>query len=220
MDNTAAIIAATTASDLNAISEMYISSSSTTAVSDDESSITSDCRFHQSSQRLKVKLTSKKRSRQHKVRFETSSSKDTLIKKASCTKVKKTIKSSTSTCRRKNMKTSSLATTPTTTTTWYTPQEIKDSYKSIIIGAATASKKEGRSSSSSYFSIQKRQKRIRRKHQMYKILQAVQEYELATQTKVPDLLSQLLDRHSKSMVQEAVQIASDECSTSTDLLFA
>jgi len=183
MDSAIATASDFTASDIHAISEMFSST-----VSKDEDN--EDCRF-QPSQRLK--LNTKKRSRQVRFKEEDSSfNKDTLIKKASESR------------RRKNKKIS-------LTTTWYTPQEIKDSYKSIIIPAS----KEGKS----WFSIQKRKKRRIKRNQMYKILKAVQEYEVATQTKAPDLLSQLLDRHSKSMVQEAIRIASEN-GASTDVLFA
>jgi len=256
MDTTPATTSAT-ALDLHAITEMHASStttemlhassSTTTSIvsDDDDASIVSDLsfeddaesvqsvcsasstsmsmsddclRFHPSQRRSKH--ASKKRIRQQ-VRFQTneetsSSSKDCSVIKKAGKKVKKMIRS-------RNIKKSN---------TWYTREEIKDSFKSIIMAVSSPSSKIRRrnnndqqgllpsrsqkigedgttcSYTSSWFSQPMRKQRQLRRTQMYKILQAVQAYESATQTKVPDMLSQLLDRHSKSMVQEAIQIAS------------
>jgi len=104
------------------------------------------------------------------------------------------------------------------TTTWYTPQEIKDNYQSVSSHSsvmAGTDEKQSTTSVSSWFSYEKRIHRRLMRKQMYKIMQAIQDYERATQTKVPDLLAQLLHRHSTPMVEEGIRLAV-EASTSRD----
>jgi hypothetical protein len=105
---------------------------------------------------------------------------------------------------------------------WYTRKEIKDSHKSIIKAAKSYEKRKAAlmplpslSSSSSpkeeeqqqqeiedihvlnWFSPYKRKQRSNKRKQMNDIVKAVKEFENSTHTKVPDLLSQLLQRKSK-----------------------
>jgi len=111
----------------------------------------------------------------------------------------------------------------TPSASWYTSQEMKENYKSLsrssIIMEGTDDE-QGRtqqqqqqqqcpttSMTVSWFSSEKRMQRRRRRKQMYKIMQAIQDYEVATHTKVPELLSQLLARHSQPMVAEGLRIA-------------
>jgi len=202
------------------VSTIPIETTITTAVSDDEDDydITMKTTIVSSTKHPSSIMVSQKRGRNNKcrhreVRFKKEESKNTLVKKAA-KKVEKIISSSI-----RNKKTSSL--------TWYTRQEIKDNYKSIIYAMSssiksrrndreglllTRSQKVGEDGTQSctyipWFSHQKRKQRTLVRNQMYKIVKAVQGYEVATQTKVPNLLSQLLERHSKPMVQEAVRIA-------------
>jgi len=51
---------------------------------------------------------------------------------------------------------------------------------------------------------QQRKQRLILRQQMYTIVNMVQDYEITTHTKVPELLSQLLQRHSQPMVEEAI----------------
>jgi len=115
----------------------------------------------------------------------------------------------------------------TPSASWYTSQEMKDNYKQSISRSSLrmvgGTDENGRTqqqqqctTSVSWFSYEKRmQRRIRRK-QMYKIIQAIQDYEVATHTKVPELLSQLLERHSQPMVEEAIRSALPATASTTD----
>jgi len=148
-----------------------------------------------------------KHRREVTVRFKKEDSKYKLVKKATNWKGKKMISGSRH--------------TKTPTGYWYTQQEMKDNYKSLsrssimMVGTDDGITQQQQCTSLSWFSYEKRlQRRIMRK-QMYKIMKAIQDYELATQTKVPELLSQLLDRHSKPMVEEGIRIA-EVASTSID----
>jgi len=119
----------------------------------------------------------------------------------------------------------------TPSASWYTSQEMKDNYKQSIarssnIRMGVTDDEQGRTqqeqqqqctttSAVSWFSYEKRMQRRRRRKQMYKIMQAIQDYEVATHTKVPELLSQLLARHSQPMVEEGLRIAVVVASAST-----
>jgi hypothetical protein len=54
-----------------------------------------------------------------------------------------------------------------------------------------------------WFSSQKRKQRSNQRKQMNDIIKVVKEFEKSTDTKVPDLLSELLQRKSKPMIEEA-----------------
>jgi hypothetical protein len=54
-----------------------------------------------------------------------------------------------------------------------------------------------------WFLSQKRKQRSNQRKQMHDIIKAVKEFEKSTDTKVPDLLSELLQRKSKPMIEEA-----------------
>jgi len=112
--------------------------------------------------------------------------------------------------------------TKTPTASWYTPQEMKNNYKTLLHSSRMMVRTDDGitqqqcTTSVSWFSLEKRmQRRIRRK-QMYKIMKAIQDYELATHTKVPELLSQLLERHSKPTVEENIRIAIVASASTTD----